>query len=112
LVLHHYFPEKYLFYRVSKLEKEIFEGFEFFSDIIPEFDFPFTKIGKTGFEKYLVLNSVLLAFGKLCWPDVANLQYRMERFLYDHFAHFFVNKSDYNRYWVCNTIYHYWKGES
>jgi hypothetical protein len=37
LILNHYFPEKYFFYRVSKLEQEIFQGFEFFSEIIPDF---------------------------------------------------------------------------
>src|SRR4051812_13166708 len=55
-VLHHHFPDKYLFYRVSALEEEIFLGLEFFSSVVPAFDLPFRRIGKLGFERYLRLN--------------------------------------------------------
>jgi hypothetical protein len=37
LVLNFFFPNKYIFYRVSKLEEEIFEGLAFLSEAIPEF---------------------------------------------------------------------------
>jgi hypothetical protein len=33
LVLNYHFPEQYFFYRVSKLEPEIFLGFQFFSEV-------------------------------------------------------------------------------
>jgi hypothetical protein len=73
-VLNHHFPEQYFFYRVSKLEPEIFEGFEFFSEIVPEFRFSFDRIGKRGFDKYLKLNNSLMAVAKQIWPDLKRPQ--------------------------------------
>lgn len=43
LILNNLYPEKYLFYRVSMLENEIFSGFKFLSDIIEKFNFPFPR---------------------------------------------------------------------
>lgn len=34
-VFNYHFPDKYVFYRVSKLEEEIFEAFDFFSSVVP-----------------------------------------------------------------------------
>ena len=108
LILHHYFPDDYLFYRVSKLETEIFHGFDFFSEVVPVFDFQFERIRRTSFDDYLTLNSALRRVGRAWWPDVVNLQARVEAFLYHHLAMMFLERSDYNRYWICSTHYDYW----
>lgn len=102
-VLNHYFPNQYLFYRVSKLEGEIFEGFDFFSEIVPEFEFPFSKIGRTGFKRYLTLNKALLGFSKRIWPELEAPQARVTWFLYRGLGELFLEKSDYNRYWIMAT---------
>jgi hypothetical protein len=44
-VLHRRLPDKYLFYRVSDLEPEIFEGLDFLRPVMLELDLPFTSIG-------------------------------------------------------------------
>jgi len=60
-MLHHYFPKQYFFYRVSKLEKEIFKGLEFFKEVVPEFaGLRFPGVSRTGFDRYLKLNEALL----------------------------------------------------
>ncbi|MCY2989704.1 MAG: hypothetical protein NTY19_17780 [Planctomycetota bacterium] len=53
LVLHHYFPDQFVFYRVSRLDDEVFRGFEFFSDMIPDFDFDFERVRRNGFEGFI-----------------------------------------------------------
>lgn len=103
LVLNHYFPKQYFFYRVSKLEKEIFEGFEFFSEIIPEFRFRFSGVGGKGFGRYLELNETLLKFAYTVWPKLKKPQIRLAYFLYQGFGSLFLEKNDYNRYWVMAT---------
>lgn len=55
-VLNHLFPDQYLFYRVSKLEEEIFLAFDFFSSAFPDFEFSFSRVGRTGFDRYLAVN--------------------------------------------------------
>lgn len=100
LVLNHSFPEQFLFYRVSKLEPEIFAGFEFFSDIIPEFRFSFSKIGKNGFDRYLTLNETLLKYFHSVWPNLKKPQTRAAYFLYQGLGELFSEKSNYKRYWV------------
>lgn len=47
-VLNHHFPDQCLFYRVSKLEEEIFLAFDFFSSVFPNFEFPFQGSGEKG----------------------------------------------------------------
>jgi hypothetical protein len=42
-ILNYLYPEKYMFYRVSALENEIFAGFKFLSDIYDKFQFPFSQ---------------------------------------------------------------------
>src|SRR5215213_11710406 len=44
-VLNHLFPDQYLFYRVSKLEEEIFLAFDYFSSYVPAFEFSFSRVG-------------------------------------------------------------------
>jgi hypothetical protein len=46
LILNYIYPEKYMFYRVSMLENEIFSGLKFLSDIYEKFQFKFYKIGQ------------------------------------------------------------------
>jgi hypothetical protein len=99
-VLNFYFPEQFLFYRVSKLEEEIFLGFDFFSSIVPELDFPFPRVGRKGFERYLAVNDALLTCFKCGYPDLKNPQARIAWFLYEGLGHLFLEESDHRRYWV------------
>ncbi|MDX6499036.1 MAG: hypothetical protein QOG23_2296 [Blastocatellia bacterium] len=55
-VLSQIFPREFLFYRTGDLESAIFDGFAFFSDVLPELAFDFGRVGRTGFDRYLVLN--------------------------------------------------------
>lgn len=108
LVLNQLFPKNYLFYRTSMLENEIFAGFEFFSDLVEEFQFPFSKIGrgKAGFDNYFTLNKALLSFTSLVWPDLKDqntIQQRIHYFLYQGLGNLFSEKNDYNRYWIMAT---------
>ena len=100
LVLNDRFPDKYLFYRVSKLEDEIFEGLDFFAEIVPQFKLDFARIGRRGFTRYEKLNRALLSFARDQWPDLKNTQPRLAAFLYDGLGRLFLAKSDYNRYWI------------
>jgi hypothetical protein len=52
-VLNYLFPDQYLFYRVSELEEEIFLAFDYFSSYAPSFAIPFSRVGRTGFDRYL-----------------------------------------------------------
>ncbi len=106
LVLNHYFPKEYLFYRVSRLEAEIFDGLSFFSEIVPEFRFPFAKVGRTGFERYLELNESLLMFAHSHWPALKNPQIRVT-YLYKLLGELFLERGDYNRYWIMATAEEY-----
>jgi hypothetical protein len=102
-VLNHHFPEEYLFYRVSKLEDEVFRGFDFFSSVVPEFGFPFPRVGRTGFDRYLEVNAALLhLFGEI-YPELDEPQSRLSWFLYEGLGRLFTEKSDYNRYWIMAT---------
>lgn len=112
LVLNHYFPEEYLYYRVSALEEEIFEGFEFFSEIIPEFSaLDFRGVGRKAFDRYLRLNKALWEFASLVWPelDLKQSQNRLAYLLYQGLGELFLEKSDYNRYWIMATQERYFE---
>lgn len=109
-VLNHYFSDRYLFYRVSKLEEEIFTAFDFFSSAFPDFEFPFSRIGRKGFDKYLVLNEALMRFFKGVYPDLEDdPQARIAWFLYEGLGRLFLEKSDYHRYWVHVTRKEYFE---
>ena len=109
-VLNRYFPEEFFFYRVSKLEPEIFEGIEFFSEVVPDFRFQFNRIGKRGFDQYLELNKSLMKVAKRVWPDLKRPQLKLAYFLYQGLADLFLEKSDYNRYWIMATYPEYFDG--
>jgi hypothetical protein len=98
-VLNYHFPNQYLFYRVSELEEEIFRSFEFFSSFVPEFEFPFSRVGRRGFDRYLAVNAPLLGFFGRVYPDLENLQSRIAWFLYQGLGHLFLEESDHRRYW-------------
>lgn len=100
LVLHHHFPDRYLFYRVSTLEQEIFTGFNFLKAVVPGFDFRFSKVGGTGLSRYLQLNEALLAFARAHWPRDRDPQKKLTYFLYQGLGRLFQEKAAYNRYWV------------
>lgn len=104
LVLNHYFPEVYFFYRVSRLEREIFDGLDFFSEVVPEFRLPFASVGQRGFDRYLKLNESLLAFVHRHWRRLGNLETKKRlAYLYKLLGELFLEKGDYNRYWVMAT---------
>jgi hypothetical protein len=112
LVLNRYFPEEYFFYRVSALEEEIFEGFEFFSEVIPEFSvLNFRGVGRKGFDRYLRLNKALLEFASLVWPELELKKYqnRLAYLLYQGLGELFLERSDYNRYWLMATQERYFE---
>ena len=100
LVLNHFFPEDFLFYRVSKVEPEIFQAFDFLSEIVPEFKLPYSQVGKKGLDRYLVLNEAMLAFGRRQWPAATDLQPQIHKLLYDNLARLFLQTNEYNRYWL------------
>lgn len=105
LVLNYFYPEKYIFYRVSMLENEIFAGFKFLSNTYEKFQFEFDKIGqnKDSFENYIILNNALHSFAEEFWPDLENsksLQKRINYFLYDGLGNLFLDRNSYNRYWI------------
>jgi len=100
-MLHHYFPKQYFFYRVSKLEKEIFKGLEFFKEVVPEFaGLRFPGVSRTGFDRYLKLNEALLNFARGCWPGHGTPQRRLMYFLYEGLGRLFMERSDHSPYWV------------
>lgn len=102
-ILNYYFPDQHLFYRVSKLEEEIFRSFDFFSSVIPEFKFSFTRVGRRGFDRYLAVNNALLELFGRAYSDLEDPQARISWFLYQGLGHLFLEMSDYHRYWVLAT---------
>lgn len=102
-VLNYLFPDQYLFYRISKLEEEIFTAFDYFSSIAPAFEFSFSKVGRTGFDRYLELNDALLGSFNAAYPELKDPQARVAWFLYEGLGHLFLEKSDYHRYWIMVT---------
>jgi hypothetical protein len=100
LVLNHHFPERYLYYRFSILEREIFEGLAFFSDIIPEFSLPFPGIGAKGVDRYLQLNEQMMRFMKQYWLKAGDPTPQISYLLYEGLGRLFLEKSEYNRYWL------------
>jgi|SRR5215211_157964 len=103
-VLNFYFPDRFLFYRVSKLEEEIFEAFDFLSVVVPEFErLRFPRVGRKGFDRYLSLNDALLQFFKREYPDLKDPQPRIAWFLYRGLGELFLEKSGYTRYWIMAT---------
>ena len=103
LVLHHYFPEEYFFYRPSQLEEEIFTGLGFLSDVVPEFDLPFSRVGGTNFRNYLRLNEALISFARGRWPSPKDWQDRLMYFLYEGLGRPFVEKGYHPPYWLMVT---------
>jgi len=114
LVLNYLHPEKYLFYRVSMLEKEIFAGFKFLSNILDVFNLPFSKIGegKNSYNNYIQLNDSLHSFANEAWQDLKDpkiIQQRIHYFLYQGLGNLFLTKNDYNQYWIMATGERYFR---
>ena len=103
LVLHHHFSEGYFFYRPSKLDKEIFAGLDFFSDLVPEFGLPSSLVGGTNIRTYLRLNKALLSFARARWPRLKDRQERLMYFLYEGLGRLFVEKGYHPPYWLMAT---------
>jgi hypothetical protein len=102
-VLNYLFPDQYLFYRVSELEEEIFLAFDYFSSYAPSFAIPFSRVGRTGFDRYLELNAALLEVFNTIYPELENPQAKIAWFLYEGLGRLFTEKSDYKRYWIMAT---------
>lgn len=111
LVLHHHFPDRYLFYRVSSLEQEIFTGFNFLKPVVPQFTFSFSKVGGTGFNRYLELNEALLSFARANGLGGRSTQKNLTYFLYQGLGRLFQDKPTvhYRRYWVMATKERFFK---
>jgi hypothetical protein len=107
LILNYIYPEKYMFYRVSMLENEIFSGLKFLSDIYEKFQFKFYKIGqnKDSFDNYLILNEAMRSFALEAWPDTKSklIHKKINYFLYHGLGSLFLNRNGYNRYWIMAT---------
>lgn len=108
LVLNYIYPERYFFYRRSMLENEIFAGFKFLSDIIEDFNLPFSSIGegKHSYDNYTQLNDALHSFANKAWPDLKDpkiIQQRIHYFIYQGLGSLFLNRNDYNQYWIMAT---------
>ena len=105
--MNYIYPEKYIFYRVSTLEHEIFSGLKFLSDIYDEFQFKFYKIGqnKESFDNYLLLNKAMLSFATDVWPDIKDksIHKKINYFLYQGLGSLFLERNNYNRYWIMAT---------
>ena len=99
-VLNQIFPQEYLFYRTGDLENAIFDGFAFFSDVWPDLAFGFPRVGRTGFDRYLMLNRALRETAAAVWPEVDRPESRILALLYDQLAMLFTVPTDYNRYWL------------
>jgi hypothetical protein len=112
LVLHHHFPDRYLFYRVSSLEPEIFAGLNFLKPVAPQFDLRFSKVGGTGFSRYCQLNQALLDFAKEHWPRARDPQKMLTYFLYYGLRRLFREKPALHRrqYWVLGVKERFFEG--
>ena len=96
-------PDKYFFYNPLTFENELFEGVQFFSDVVPEFEaLEFDKVGsgKRRFDNYLKLNKSLFDLANRLWPDIQCPYYHISFLLYDCIGSLFIEYSDYNRYWI------------
>lgn len=103
-------PNEYLFYNPLKYEDEIFEGIQYFADVIPEFseiDFDRVGSGKKRFERYLKLNDALFKLADYYWPGVEVPHYFVEGLLYQGLGPLFTEYSDYHRYWILATKQEY-----
>jgi hypothetical protein len=96
-------PDCYIYYNVSKLENEIFDGIAYFSDIVPEFRFSFDRIGKKGIERYLQFNQAIIDFAHQIWPRQKNIQGRIMYFLYNGLGKLFLANEDIRRYWIVTS---------
>jgi len=99
-VLSQIFPREFLFFRTGDLENAIFDGFAFFSDVRPELAFDFERVGRTGFDRYMVLNRALREMASSVWPEVDHPESRILALLYGQLALLFTIPTDYNRYWL------------
>lgn len=112
LVLHRHFPDRYLFYRVSSLEPEIFAGLNFLKPVVPQFDLGFSKVGGTGFSRYRQLNRALLDFAKEHWPRARDPQKMLTYFLYYGLGQLFREKPALHRHrcWVLGVKERFFEG--
>ena len=110
LVLHHRFPDRFFFYRVSDLEKEIFEGLNFFSEVEDRFKLKFKRVGSgaSSFVRYLKLNEALLEFARDRWPRQRDHQRYLMYLLYEGVGRLFRETEWHQPYWLMATKAPYW----
>jgi hypothetical protein len=94
------YPSRFLFYRTGDLEDAIFDGCSFFSDVVPQLAFDFSRVGRNGFDRYLIVNRQMHDLAAVLWPDIERPQSRVLALLYDQLALLFTTPNDYNRYWL------------
>jgi hypothetical protein len=95
-VLSQILPQEFLFFRTGDLENAIFDGFAFFSDVWPKLAFNFPRVGRTGFDRYLVLNRTLRELAREVWTKVDDPESRILALLYNELAMLFTVPTDYN----------------
>jgi len=108
LVMNHFYPQEFVYFRVCSLEPELFRAFQFFADEFPQLKLGFGKIGKRGVERYLKLNEGLLELGGILWPNDKNAHIRLRIMLFEVFADLFKDPEAYKKYWVIATKEDYW----
>lgn len=113
LILNTIYPHKYFYYRISKLEREIFTGLKFLSDSMGEFNLPFLKIGRGNnvIGNYLKFNEALHCLSDRQWifEDFEKIQKRIHYFLYQGVGKLFLERNGYKRYWIMATKKDYFK---
>lgn len=106
-LLNKYFPEQYFYFRPSKLNPEIFTGLDYLWEIfepwLPGLTFPWPRVTQQGIDAYLVLNQAMLCLAHHAWPSVRKPQAYIAYFLYQGLGRLFLEKNDYNRYWIMAT---------
>ena len=105
LYLNHLFPSDFMYYRVSQLEENIFQGLLFLGEDYPSLQFPFAAIGRNGFDRYIEFSKAMMKFAKQLWPNITDKdrQRHLHYLLYQGLGALFHSKTDYNRYWLFVT---------
>lgn len=106
-LLNKHFPEQYFYFRPSKLNPEIFSGLDYLWEIfepwMPDLDFPWPRVTQQGLDAYLKLNQAMFCLAHQLWPSVRRPQTHIAYFLYEGLGRLFLEKNDYNRYWIMAT---------
>lgn len=101
------FPEQFFYFRPSRLNLEVFAGLDYFWEIfepwLPGLTFPWARVTQQGMDAYLLLNQAMFCLARNVWPGVRHPQAQIAYFLYQGLGQLFLEKNDYNRYWIMAT---------